>query len=385
MTTGMRSNLQALQQTNVLQEATMNRLATGKRVNTALDNATSFFTALSHKNRANDLLSFKDAIGESIQTIKAADTAIAGITKLIEGAKALAADAKGAVSQSATSQTLTISGITGLTAASTLDIGGTTFTAVLSATSQSVGDQKFYIGATAAELAANLAFAINTKGESMPMSATVSGAVLTIKRDSAATMVATDIDIGGATAGAVMTESVIGSGAELTAKVAKYASFITQINDMQNDAFYKGKNLLGGASSTTNDMTVRFGNNHTLAVASFDAKASGDLSLYATAGNGTGWGTETLIDADITKMDAALSTLRIKSADLSSNLAIISARDEWITSIAETLSAGADKLTLADANEEGANLLMLQTRQSISTSALSMSAQAAQSVLRLFQ
>jgi flagellin-like hook-associated protein FlgL len=50
-----------------------------------------------------------------------------------------------------------------------------------------------------------------------------------------------------------------------------------------------------------------------------------------------------------------------------------------------TLIEGADKLTLADANEEGANMLMLQTRQSLSTTALSLSAQAAQSVLRLFQ
>jgi flagellin-like hook-associated protein FlgL len=49
-----------------------------------------------------------------------------------------------------------------------------------------------------------------------------------------------------------------------------------------------------------------------------------------------------------------------------------------------TLTGGADKLTLADMNEEGANLLMLQTRQALSTTALSLSSQAAQSVLRLF-
>jgi len=49
-----------------------------------------------------------------------------------------------------------------------------------------------------------------------------------------------------------------------------------------------------------------------------------------------------------------------------------------------TLTQGADKLTAADMNEEGANMLMLQTRQSLGTTALSLSAQAAQSVLRLF-
>ncbi|MCX5815074.1 MAG: hypothetical protein NTX75_02370 [Proteobacteria bacterium] len=383
LTTGMRQNLLSLQSTNILQEMTQNRLATGKKVNSALDNATNYFTALSHTNRASDLLGFKDAISESIQTIKAADTAISGITTLINSAKALAEDAKGAINQSSMSQTLTISSITGLTAASTLMIGGTTFTAVLSSTSQSVGDSKFYVGTTAAELATNLAFAINTKTEGTdPMSATVSGNVITIKKDTVAAMVATDIDLGGATAAAVMTESTIGSGAELDAKVAKYATFMSQLDDLKTDAFYKGKNLLGGTGGGTNDMVVNFGNNHSLTVASFDGSRSG-LSLSQTA---TGsWATEANIETDTDKLDAALVTLRIQSADLSSNLAIVNARDEWIKGIAATLQAGADKLTLADSNEEGANMLMLQTRQSISTSALSMSAQAAQSVLRLFQ
>jgi flagellin-like hook-associated protein FlgL len=49
-----------------------------------------------------------------------------------------------------------------------------------------------------------------------------------------------------------------------------------------------------------------------------------------------------------------------------------------------TLNTGADKLTLADMNEEGANMLMLQTRQALGTTSLSLSSEAAQSVMRLF-
>ena len=379
LTSGMRQNLLALQTTNVLQELTQQRLATGKKVNTALDNPTNFFTALSHTNRANDLLAFKDAISESIQTIKATDNAISAITKLIESAKALAEDAKGAIGQSSFSQTLTINTLTGFTGGNTINIGGTTFTAQTSAGSQVAGGTNFFIGTSTATAAFNLASAINNYAETRPVNASVSGSTLTISSTAGTSMQATDIET---TLATVFTESAIGSGAELTAKVAKYASFISQINDLKSDAFYKGKNLLGGAAGGTNDMTVRFGNSHTLTVSSFDGSTSG-LAINATAT--ANWATEANITTDVTALENALSTLRIKSADLSSNLAIINTRDEWITNIAATLQTGADKLTLADSNEEGANMLMLQTRQSISTSALSMSAQAAQSVLRLFQ
>jgi len=92
----------------------------------------------------------------------------------------------------------------------------------------------------------------------------------------------------------------------------------------------------------------------------------------------------TAINASVDQLDAALSTLRQESSKMSGNLSIITVRQEFSDNMINTLTEGADKLTLADANEEGANMLMLQTRQSLSTTALSLSAQAAQSVLRLF-
>ena len=91
------------------------------------------------------------------------------------------------------------------------------------------------------------------------------------------------------------------------------------------------------------------------------------------------------MNANITVWMLALVTLRSESSKLSGNLSIITVRQDFSTNMINTLTEGSDKLTLADANEEGANMLMLQTRQSLSTTALSMSAQAAQSVLRLFQ
>ena len=63
---------------------------------------------------------------------------------------------------------------------------------------------------------------------------------------------------------------------------------------------------------------------------------------------------------------------------------IITIRQDFTSSMINTLQTGSDNLTLADMNEEGANMLMLQTRQSLGTTALSLAAQAAQSVLKLF-
>jgi flagellin len=125
-------------------------------------------------------------------------------------------------------------------------------------------------------------------------------------------------------------------------------------------------------------MVVKF-EGTVLTVGGFDATAGG-LGVNAAT-----WTTGGDIDADLVLLDDALSTLRQESSQMSGNLSIITVRQEFSTNMIDTLTDGADKLTLADANEEGANMLMLQTRQSLSTTALSLSAQAAQSVLRLFQ
>jgi len=83
LTSGMRSNLLNLQGTATLLDRTQTRLSTGKRVNTALDDPVNFFAAQGLTNRASDLAALKDCMSEAIQTVKAADNGITGITKLI--------------------------------------------------------------------------------------------------------------------------------------------------------------------------------------------------------------------------------------------------------------------------------------------------------------
>ncbi len=74
-----------------------------------------------------------------------------------------------------------------------------------------------------------------------------------------------------------------------------------------------------------------------------------------------------------------------KSQTLSANLSIVQIRQDFTKATINTLQTGSAALTLADSNEEGANLLALQTRQQLSTTALSLASQADQNVLRLFQ
>ncbi|WP_422377152.1 flagellin [Roseibium sp.] len=90
LSSAVRSNLNTLQQTASFMSDVQNKLATGKKVNSALDNPNSFFTASGLTSRANDLSTLLDDMGQSVQTLKAADDGISSITKLVESAKAKA-------------------------------------------------------------------------------------------------------------------------------------------------------------------------------------------------------------------------------------------------------------------------------------------------------
>src|SRR5436853_1998545 len=93
LSAGVRSNLLNLQQTSDLITSTQTKLATGKRVNSALDNPTNFFTAQGLSNRASDLGSLLDAMSTGINTIQAANNGISAITKLVQSAQSLASQA----------------------------------------------------------------------------------------------------------------------------------------------------------------------------------------------------------------------------------------------------------------------------------------------------
>lgn len=99
LTAAMRTNLLSLQSTQSVIDVTQNRLATGRKVNSALDNPQSFFASQALNNRASDLTRLLDSIGQSIQVIKAADNGITALTKLVEQADSVANQAQEALAQ----------------------------------------------------------------------------------------------------------------------------------------------------------------------------------------------------------------------------------------------------------------------------------------------
>ncbi|OYD81647.1 flagellin, partial [Azospirillum brasilense] len=96
------------------------------------------------------------------------------------------------------------------------------------------------------------------------------------------------------------------------------------------------------------------------------------------------WTDRADIDKAVASIDYAKQNLRSVSQTLSTNLNIITTRETFTKEFSDVLVEGANKLTLADQNEEGASLLMLQTRQQLGTIALSLANQSQQSILRLF-
>jgi len=365
LTAGMRSNLVSIQNTVDLLNRTQIRLATGKKVNSALDDPISFFTAREHMSRVSDLQSLKNGMSEGIQTLTAANTGIESIISMIETAKATAESAKSAEA-GGTGFTTSILTLNGVELGNTIVVGGNTYTAaaVSSAT-------EFVKGATDEITALNLASLINSNVETTDIDATsVSGAQINLALNGGGNMVATNVEFVGTT----FTEVLVEPSDALAGLVAQYAELISQLDQLQADAGYKGINLLN-----SEDLTIAFEGTHSLTASGFDATASG-LLLSPTAS----WDNLTSINADITLMDAAIATLEREASTLASSLSIVTTRQSFTLSMINALTMGADNLTLADLNEEGANMLMLQTQQALATTSLSISAETAQSVLRLF-
>ena len=157
-------------------------------------------------------------------------------------------------------------------------------------------------------------------------------------------------------------------------------------------------------ATTTVEELVSFLNKQTNFDASFD-DASDTIELtsqenYSLASDGAGGGTysgdsltfvphDWVDDGDIentlSALNDALSFVRAQVSTFGSALTVVENRQSFTANMIDALAVGADKLTLADLNEEGANMLALQTRQQLATTSLSISSQSASNVLSLFQ
>lgn len=165
------------------------------------------------------------------------------------------------------------------------------------------------------------------------------------------------------------------STAGLDALATDYNNLRAQIDALVGDAQYRGVNLLNG-----DDLTTFFNEDNTSSLTTSGATFTAD-GLGITEAS---FRSSTEIELSATQAREALGTVRSFGSTLANNLSIIQTRRDFTEQTINTLQAGADDLTVADQNEEGANLLALQTRQSLGVTSLSLASQSQQAVLRLF-
>jgi flagellin len=182
----------------------------------------------------------------------------------------------------------------------------------------------------------------------------------------------------GLSAGSYTPTATVTDNATRASLQADYNNLISQITTLAKDASYNGVNLLDG-----DDLSVIFNEDgsSSLSIGGVDFSASG---LGLTNVSGAGFQSNTNINSSLAQLDTATATLRTQASRFGSNLSIVQTRQDFTKNLISVLQTGADNLVLADTNEEGANMLALQTRQQLSSVALSMASQADQSVLRLF-
>ena len=169
--------------------------------------------------------------------------------------------------------------------------------------------------------------------------------------------------------------------------IGQFNELRRQLDKLSDDASYNGVNLL-----KADKLKITF-NEISTSLLEIQAKDSagvvrgintGATSLDIPVADAAEFSDDALLEARLEDLGDALTELQTQSGSFGSSLSIVQIRQEFTKSMINTLEVGADGLTLADSNEEGANLLALNTRQQLSQTALSLAAQAQQAVLRLF-
>jgi flagellin-like hook-associated protein FlgL len=409
LSASVRQNLLSLQSTADLLATTQNRLSTGKKVNTALDNPTNYFTAQGLDNRANDISNLLDGIGNGVQVLQAANTGITSLQKLVDTAKSIAnqvlqAPAGYSVKASATSLAPTGAGplsvigtAADLTNAGTNSLNGKTFifTPATGAATTITVSSTVAAGNVNSIDAFNAA--LSAAGLGLTASLASDGSItLTSSNDNASqsltlgtTAAANTIAISGTDTAALVTPAGGVAGKPLADAasqairanlVSQYNNIIQQITTTSQDSSFNGINLLNG-----DDLKLTFNETgkSTLTIKGVTFNAAG-LGL-APLVSGTDFLDSASANATISKISSASNALRTEASTLGSNLSIVQIRQDFSKNLINVLQTGSSNLTLADTNEEAANSQALATRQSIAVSALALANQSQASVLQLLR
>jgi flagellin-like hook-associated protein FlgL len=446
LTAGMKNALTSLQDLQENIKSTNNRLATGKKVNSALDNALNFFLADSFKGRAKGLEVIQDNIGLGLNVLKQTDKALSSIKISLEQAEgtlraainapggnakavssfafrdantgaanagALLAEAAGGLDRSRlqVGDTVTVN-LVRVTAGGTATVigTGTTLTTAAGTTVQNLLD------------GINNNTSINVAGQSPRISAylndsgnivvenQVAGSDLATGQTFALQFVVNTagggtqtqnntLDIFGfsgavgssptSTGTGTQTVVQLGSSTENETRRAAANAFrevLSQVRNTALDAGYNGTNLLQGDFLRTG-----FNEEGTTSLTTqgrrIDASSLGFSLDNISASSGDAFrnfqGDREISNA-LGKIKKAKDTIGGLSTTFSSNANLLTNRQDFNKSAIANFNDGADLLTLADINEEGAALTSLQTRQQLSITSLSLANQSDQAILRLF-
>ena len=386
LSNAVRSSLLSLQNTTQLINRTQNRLSTGLEVAGPIDDPVKFFQAKTLSDRATDFDDKKSGIDQGISTLTAAIDGAEGIENIVSQMKGLALSAK-----SATSSTI----------AELVSQFNDLRTQIANLASDTTYQGQNLINGTGTTLTVNFSTDTTSTLAVNSVDITEGGLGLAVRQ------VLTQAEQSGAV---VNVSYGFGTGTTLAVADTLSITFANQSGFTFGSAglytFAYGTNAVGISVGTGVGTGATFaltqvlaaGTTLTLTIASADNVTSGTIILSGadSAGVSVTVGTvvgQYVVDSTLTtqintlvnSLDSALTTLRTKSQTLGSNVALLQTRLEFTESYVNTLQGGADKLTLADLNEEGANLLALQTRQQLGISALSFAGQAEQGILALFR
>jgi flagellin-like hook-associated protein FlgL len=331
---GIRSSLASLQQTSKQQTTVQQRLSTGRRVNSAIDNPTNFFAAANLNDRASLLSGRLDGMGQAISTLSAADNSITAMRGVVSALKGV------------------------------VDEGLST----------STSSDRVSLGKQFNELIVQLG--------DFAKDADYKGVNLLRSTQSDAT------SGGNETLSVQFNESFDQSTLEIegvnirTAGVAlSSAGEITTASNMSSSS--------NNFAISFNEEGVADGNASVVGIRSAEVSSSTESTKLGAAGTSSqiAWADNstyvTNLESLVTQLESFDQALINTAKSLSQNVNIVSLRQDFTSNLINTLEEGADKLTLADLNEEGANLLALQTSQSLGLQSLALASQANQSVLGL--
>ena len=443
LSNGMRNTLGSL---SGLQDAISNsnlRLSTGKRVNEAADNAAIFFQAQGFEDRAKAFSVVKDNLGVGLKTIQTATKGLDQIKTLLEAAQgqirnaqsSLGTNAKATSAMSFASGSDTVSAAVGTS--TQFDVGDAihistyngaggagatgTLTITLSATvtAQYIIDQingSATLNPVGQPPRVRASLSNGTSGnlvieqvETNSSTTQASGAANAVGLQVNLTNVGTTQDLRsvfsftGISTGSMdvtsTTNSVRTYGTTNATRDAAFTALDTtlqQIGQLIKDTSFNGVNLLNGDSLTTyfnSDNTTFLRtqgttvNNSFLGVTGDGTKGSVGTGSSFDVTSATGnrrLQSDTEIKSALAGLTTAMSKTTSLNQSLSANVNIIKSRQSFTDDYVKLLDAGADDLVSADINQEGANLLSLQTRQQLAVQAMSMASQSDQAVLRLF-